>query len=196
MCRERLRLASLVAAVLVFAACSDPPTREINQAQGAIDTARAAGADRYAPEPFNAAVTALQRAQDAVNQRDYRLALNHALDARERAREAARAGTDQKARVHAETAQAVENAASALRTAQSRLKGLETSRTPARVVDAFRQALEPANERLQEARTALERQDYDASRAAADATLVQIRSATNALNESVVTRAPRRRSRR
>ena len=69
----------------------------MDQAQGAIDAARAARADRYATEEYDAAVTALKRANEAVAQRDYRLALNHALDARERAQGAAKEAADQQA---------------------------------------------------------------------------------------------------
>ena len=47
-------------------ACATPPTREMDQAQGAIDAARAAGADRYATEQYEAAVKALQSAHEAV----------------------------------------------------------------------------------------------------------------------------------
>jgi hypothetical protein len=62
----------------------------MDQAQGSIDAARAAGADRFATEQYGAAVKALQNAQDAVALRDYRLALNYALDARDRAQRAPR----------------------------------------------------------------------------------------------------------
>ena len=79
-------------------ACGEPPDKEMHQAQGAIDAARAAGADTYAPDEFKAAVDALARAQDAVAQRDYRLALNNALDSRERAQNAARMGADRQGR--------------------------------------------------------------------------------------------------
>src|ERR1700687_907238 len=82
-------------AALFASACGEPPTREMDQAQGAIDAARAAGADRYATEEYQAAVDALKQAQDAVEQRDYRLALNHALDSRERAQVAAKQAADQ-----------------------------------------------------------------------------------------------------
>src|SRR3954466_11122566 len=89
--RPRLLLCVLVTILAMSAAaCGDPPSREMDQAQGAIDAARAAGADRYAASEYQAAVGALKSAQDAVAQRDYRLALNHALDSRERAQAAAK----------------------------------------------------------------------------------------------------------
>ena len=54
-----------VCALLVFARHRPAPRRqrrEMDQAQGAIDAARAAGADRYATEQYEAAVKALQSA--------------------------------------------------------------------------------------------------------------------------------------
>jgi hypothetical protein len=72
-------LRACVLALVLLTACGTPPHKEMDQAQGAIDAARAAGADRYAADEYNAAVQSLQLANDAVDQRDYRLALNHAL---------------------------------------------------------------------------------------------------------------------
>ena len=46
-------------AALTVRACGDPPDKEIQQAQAAIDAARAAGADRFAREEFAAAEDAL-----------------------------------------------------------------------------------------------------------------------------------------
>ncbi len=88
----RAALACLL--VVLASACTSPPQREIDQAQGAIDAARAAGADRYAVTEFAAANTALKNANAAVEQGDYRLALNHAIDSREQAQNAARVAAD------------------------------------------------------------------------------------------------------
>ena len=76
-------LFSILLPALLIVACGEPPNKELHQAQGAIDAARAAGAAVYAPEELKGAVDALTHAQEAVGQRDYRLALNHALDSRE-----------------------------------------------------------------------------------------------------------------
>ena len=62
----------------------------MNQAQGAIDAARAAGAERFATAEFAAATDALKRSEDAVAAGDYRQALSHAIDSRERAQNAAK----------------------------------------------------------------------------------------------------------
>ena len=67
-------LPALLIAALSAAACGDPPDKEMDQAQGAIDAARAAGADRYATAEYAAANDALARARLAVTGRDYRQA--------------------------------------------------------------------------------------------------------------------------
>src|SRR3954449_13445947 len=94
---RRLLLSLAVLAAVAGAACGDPPDKEMQQAQGAIDAARAAGADQYAREEFTAAQEALKHANEAVADRDYRLALNYALDSRERAQNAAAMAADGKA---------------------------------------------------------------------------------------------------
>ena len=59
-CRLMPSVRRLLASVALVVACSfacggDPPEKEMQQAQGAIDAARAAGADGYAPDEFTAA---------------------------------------------------------------------------------------------------------------------------------------------
>ena len=113
--------AVLLAIVLAAAGCGDPPTKEMNQAQGAIDAARAAGAEQYATDEYKAAVDALRRAQDAVTQRDYRQALNDALDSRERAQNAAREASSQKAQARSQAERLVAEVTTALAAATGRL---------------------------------------------------------------------------
>ena len=98
-----LRLSACLLAAVLVTACGDPPNKEMDQAQGAIDAARAAGADHYAATEYTAATDALKRSQDAVGQRDYRQALNEALDSREHAQNAAREAADTKAQVRFRT---------------------------------------------------------------------------------------------
>src|SRR5215467_7611579 len=69
--RALLALATLLP--LANAGCGDdPPTQEMQQAQTAIESARTAGADEYDHEEFAGAQEALQHANEAVGQRDYR----------------------------------------------------------------------------------------------------------------------------
>jgi hypothetical protein len=158
-----LLLPLVTAAVVAAGACGgEPPDKEIQQAQGALDAARAAGADRYAVEEFTAAEAALKRAHDAVAQRDYRLALNNALDSRERAQDAAKQAADGKAAARVAADHALSAASEALAAARTALKAAEASHAPVRLLTAARHAIADGEQRLQEARTANEKGDYGA----------------------------------
>ena len=147
-----------IVAACTLASCGTPPDKEIQQAQGAIDAARVVGADRYATEEFIAAQDALKRANDAVAQRDYRLALSNALDSRERAQNAAKQAADAEATARVEADRAISAANSALVAARIALKSSEMSRTSGKILSAARATIGDAERRLQDARTAFDRQ--------------------------------------
>ena len=190
------RLSGLLCALLVCAACSEPPQKELDMAQGAIDTARAAGADQYARESFNAAVSSLQGAHDAVEQRDYRLALSRAIDARQRAHEAAKEAADGKARTRSESEAAVTQAAASLAQLQQKLKAAQAARVPPREVAAANAAARDAEAALQKARTAIAQGNYLDVRGALGTTLQEIRKAIAAVDDSIDARSTRARGRR
>ena len=135
----------------------EPPEKEIQQAQSAVDAAAAAGAETYAAEEFAAARLALTNAKTAVEQRDYRLALNDALDSRERAQNAAKEAAEARATARAAAEAALEQADAALAAAQGKLKAAEERKLPARVLGAPRSAINTAAISLQEAHAAFDR---------------------------------------
>ena len=150
---------------LLCSACAEPPTREMDQAQGAIDTARAAGADRYATEDYQGAVDALQQARDAVAQRDYRLALNHALDSRERAQTAAKHAADEQVALRSSTERKLGEVTALLAQANQRLKAADAAHVPRKSLAGPRAAIADADTLLQKAGTDLNSGDYKASQA-------------------------------
>jgi Domain of unknown function (DUF4398) len=156
----RLVVSCLLACVAAAAVgCADPPNKELHQAQGAIDAARAAGADSYATEEFTAAVDALARAEAAVAQRDYRLALSQALDSLERAQNAAKLAASQKAAVRSAAERLLAEVTSAVAVASTRLAA-ETSRRPSPAVVALQSAVQNARAALDDAGKALATEDY------------------------------------
>ena len=167
--------AFLALLVLFTTACGgDPPEREMQQAQDAIDAALAARADVYAARDLAAAEAALTSAGAAVSARDYRLALNHALDSRQRAQIAAKLAADGMAAARAEADRDITRAAMGVEGMRTRLKQSDVPRLPSRTVAAVRASVADADKRVQEARAALDRSDYkaaQASAAAANATL-------------------------
>ena len=155
----------------------------MNQAQGAIETARAAGADRYAPEEYGAAVAALEKSREMATQRDYRQALNFALDARERAVDAARSGAERMAQVRSEAETAVRSAAATLQIAQSRAKASGAPRAADKTPAPLRDAIAQAEKEMQEARSAIARQDYAPARDLARAIEQRVREAMTAAEQ-------------
>jgi hypothetical protein len=147
---------------VITAACAEPPGKEMNQAQGAIDAARAAGADTFAADELKAAIDALARSEEAVKAGDYRLALNHALDSRERAQNAAKMAVNARANARGDAERAATEVATLLARANARLKDPAITRLPRGSLSGPRATIASATKALQEARAALARDDYGA----------------------------------
>ena len=192
-----LRLARRLALVMVVlsAGCgAEPPNKEMNQAQGAIDAARAAGADKFATEEFTAAQDALKRSEDAVTAGDYRQALNHALDSRERAQNAAKMAVEGRADARGQAERAISEVATLLARTQSELKEPSIARLPARTLKNPRSIAASAEKMLQEARTALEAENYAGVKTALDGAAAQLQAALTEIDAAATPRpAPRRR---
>ena len=183
----------VLVAFLSVACGGDPPDKEIQQAQNAIDQARAAGADRYAVEEYTAAVDALKNARTAVDQRDYRLALNDALDSKERADNAVKLAVEGKAAARSAADKALTAATAALAAAETKVKAASAARVSQRMLTDARGALEQAQAHLQEARTAVSGGDYYAALSAASAAAQSAKVATERIEASPAS-TPRRRS--
>jgi len=151
-----VRRVLVIGSLLLFTAgCSEPPQKEIDQAQTALDAARAAGADRYASGEYVAAVGSLEKAKAAVDQRDYRQALNYALDSRQRAAEAARLGAEGKVRARRDVEAAYGETASRANRLQGALRTANTAGIPAKALKPSQDALASARATLQKASAAI-----------------------------------------
>ena len=160
MLRVGRRLALVI--LVLSASCGEPPNKEINQAQGAIDAARAAGADRFAATEFAAATDALKRAEQAVAAGDYRLALNHAIDSRERAQSSAKMAVEGRADARGQAERAIAEVATLISRAQAQLKDPDIVRLNGRTLRQPRATVAAAEKMLQEARSALAGENYAA----------------------------------
>jgi hypothetical protein len=185
-------LPALLVAALFVAACGDPPDKEMDQAQGAIDAARAAGADRYATTEYAAANDALARARQAVTGRDYRQALNDALESREHARNAARAAADTKAQLRSSVERSMAEIAALLAEGTARVQAARKAKVALRTLHSQEQALAASNTALQKAGAAVKAGDYLAATKALEGVKPQIENAIAALD----TKAPAQTSRR
>jgi hypothetical protein len=194
--RPSVLLCTIVCPVVLSAACSAPPQKEINSAQTAIDAARAAGAEQYAAESFAAATTALQQSHEAVAQRDYRLALSRAVDATDRAQDAARLAAEGLARARADAEAAVNSSNAALQQLQARLKAAETARVPPRELAEARTTAKDAVAVLQKARASLDVGNYAEASEVVKGLQQQIRMQIADVEQATAPRLPRRSPRR
>jgi hypothetical protein len=152
----------IVGLILGAAACSGPPQKEIDQAQTALDSARAAGADKYAASEYTEAAASLQKAHDAVSQRDYRQALNYAIDSRQRSQEALRIAPEGKTRAHDTAVRDYDRTAARTNQLQSRLREADAARVPPKDLQGPRSTLAEARQALQEASAAITAGNFEA----------------------------------
>lgn len=167
----------------------------MNQAQGAIDAARAAGADQYAAAELTAAADALKRSEDAVAQNDYRLALNHALESRQRAQTAVKAAVLARSNARGEAERQVAEANALLTQLRARLTAASAPRQPRRSLQEARAVADAAADGMQEARAALAADDYPKATRAVDGLAAQIQAALQRLDEPDAPPGNRRRRR-
>ena len=187
-----VRRLALIAAIL-SSSCAEPPNKEMNQAQGAIDAARAAGADKFAATEFSAALEALKRSEEAVAAGDNRQALSHAIDSRERAQNAARMAVNGRADARGQAERAIAEVATLLSRAHAQLKDPDIARLNARTLKAPRATVAAAETMLQEARAALKAEDYPAVSKALNGAAAELQAALTQIDAAASPRAPGRR---
>jgi hypothetical protein len=188
MLRAGRRLALIIA--ILSTSCAEPPHKEMNQAQGAIDAARAAGADKFAAAEFTAATDALKRSEEAATAGDYRLALNHAIDSRERAANAAKLAVEGRADARGQAERAIAEVATLLARAQAQLQDPALARLNPRVLRTSRAIASSAQKRVQEARTALKAEDYAGVTTAINGAAAELQAALTQIDAAT---APRKR---
>jgi hypothetical protein len=193
MSSSRATIPVLLALALAAAGCASPPSKELNQADGAIQAARAAGAESFAAEELSQATSTLAEAEAAVSLRDYRLALAHALDALELAQQAAARAATEKARVRAGIEHTLTGSATALKDATSRAADLERTRPKDTRLPSLREHLATAGRMLQEARSAVDREAFGEASALAAHLETALKEAGAVLDQPAVTSSRGRR---
>jgi hypothetical protein len=181
-----------IAATLFLIACAEPPHKEMDQAQGALDAARAAGAERYAADAYNAATLALKNSNEAATTGDYRLALNNALESLEQALTAARVAADTKAQMRGEVERDMADIATLLSLANAGRAAATRARVTARALAEPAAAIETATAQVQKAGEAIEGDDYFAARTALDGIKASLEKAVADIDAAVVARTRRR----
>ena len=117
--------------VLLATACTSPPNKEMDQAQGAIDAA----------------------------QGDYRLALNHAIDSREQAQNAARVAADTRAKVRGDVERSIAEVNALIAQVNAWIASPAATRTP-RTRRTAQQVVTASTAEVQKAGSAMQAEDY------------------------------------
>lgn len=188
-----VRPLALIVAIL-SASCAEPPNKEMDQAQGAIAAARAAGAEKFAAEEFNAAVDTLKKSELAVADGDYRQALSHAIDSRERAENAAKLAVDARADARGQAERAIAEVATLLTRAQTLLKDPALARVNARALREPRATVASAEKSVQEARSALKEEDYPKVTTALNGASAELQAALTFIEAVSPPRTPARKN--
>jgi hypothetical protein len=116
---------------------------------------------RYAAEEYAAAVSGLQKAGAAVEQRDYRQALSYAIDARRRAQSAIRQAGEGKATAQRTTDALLTGIVTRATELEARLKAAAAAPVPAKELRSPRAAVQDVRQVLQEARAAIGGENYE-----------------------------------
>jgi hypothetical protein len=188
-----MRRAVALLLVAALAACAEPPSKEMHQAQGAIDAAKSAGAEQFAASELTAAVDALRRSEEAVAERDYRLALNYAIESRERAQSAAKGAVNARARARGDAEAMLAEANTLLAQAQAQLRAADAARVARRATDDARDTITAAQKSVQNARTALNNDEYEQARKALQGVSARIHKAISAIDDALDNGSGRRR---
>jgi hypothetical protein len=165
----------------------------MDRAQGAIDAARAAGAEQYATPEYSAATAALKNAHDAVAAGDYRLALNYALESHEHAQNAARDTANTKARMRADVDRAIAEIGVLIAQGQTRVTAATRAGVPRRLLAQPAGDLEAAKASVQKAGEAVAAGDYLAANAALQGIKVRVQKALTAVDAAIGSQSSRRR---
>ena len=134
---------------------------------------------------------ALEQANAAAAQRDYRLALNHALDSRELAQNAAREAATERAAARSRAERLLADVTTALATAMSRLEAAEGVKLPKNALAGPRDEIATVQKAVQEAGAALGREDYHRAAQVLEGRVDVVHAATARINEALAAPPPR-----
>jgi len=182
-----------LAIVLTTIACASPPNKEMDQAQGAIDAARAAGAEQYAATEYTAATEALKQANQAVTDGDYRLALNYALESREQAQNAARTAADTRAKLRGDVERAMAEVKALISETRTRVDGPTGAQIPRATRRTAQQRLKQLEGDLQKVDAAIQGEKYMEADRMLKAISERIQAVVETLARATTSQSQRRR---
>jgi len=165
-----------IAGLMLLVGCGgDPPTADLNAAKQALDEARAAGAEKFAPSEYAAAQSVYNQAESAVNTEKEKLfknfdqAVQLITDAKNKAGAAKSATMMAKGKAKSSAEGVIADAASAVQKAQTSLENAPSGKGTEGDIEQLRSDLNGANADLSAARSAVASENFETANSKAAA---------------------------
>lgn len=153
--RAVLKLGVVLSMMFIAAGCGSPPQAELDSAQAALDAAKQAQADVYAPGAYTRAKNSLADARAKVEQSDYEAAKTSAVQAKEQAEQALSLAGTNKQQMMVEAQNIANRVSTGLGDARTALDGAPRGKGADDDLDQLRADLGQAEASLSGARNSL-----------------------------------------
>ena len=160
----------LSSAFLLYGCGGDPPTSDLQDAERALQSARSAGAEKFASSELNAAQSAYAAAKKEVDTESEKLFKNFEKstqlisDAKNKAQSAESAAQSAKSRAKSGAESVISDAAAAVESAKTNVDSAPTGKGMEGDVDQLRADLGAAEADLSAARRAVSSEDFDGAK--------------------------------
>ena len=153
--RSVLSVGLVLSLVIGLVSCAQPPTKEMNDAQSALDAAKRAEADIYVADTYMAAKKALDdaRAKAGENQKDYEGAKASAIRAKELADQARSQVDAAKQKIRSQAQAIIDRISSGMADARASLNNAPSGKGADENLDQLRSDLGQAEASLSSARS-------------------------------------------
>ena len=153
--RAVLKLGVVLSMMFIAVGCGSPPQAELDSAQAALDAAKQAQADVYAPDAYTRAKNSLADARAKVEQSDYEAAKTSAVQAKEQAEQALSLAGTNKQQMMVEAQNIANRVSTGLGDARTALDGAPRGKGADDDLDQLRADLGQAEASLSGARNSL-----------------------------------------
>jgi hypothetical protein len=189
---KRIAVVFAVFVLLAFVSCAKAPEQEIQNANSAIEAARTAESEEYAPDAFQVAMDTLNAANAAKTEADGKFALFRSygkakellVRAEGLANEAATAAQTEKERVKAEVTELVTQAQTVLDSANAALKKAPKGKGSKADVELIKNDLAAAQTGFDEGKADFDAGKYKAAKAKIEAAMQKAQAVTEEIAQA------------
>lgn len=186
--RSVLNFCLIMGLTLVAVGCAKPPTQELDAAKAALDAAKAAEAEVYAPDTYRSASNAMSEANTKVEQKDYEGAKASAIQTKELADRAKSEANTNKQQIRDEAQALINRIAPGINDARTSLNNAPRGKGADSDLDQLNADLSQADANLSSARSSLNGgkfKDALSQARSAESKLSQIQGSVQTANQKI-----------